>query len=413
MPVARLWRRDTRKTIVSVAVLLSLAASMPLVRAQTFTALYAFTGGVEGAYPSNVIVDSSGSLYGATEKGADLKCDMPFGCGTVFELDTGGQIRVLHTFTGTPDGGHPSNQAALLRGGDGHLYGTAQTGGSANLGIVFRLDLTGKGRILHSFSGPDGATPTAGLVGDSDGNLYGTTDFGGDLTCNNGIGCGTVFKLDSSGNETVLYTFTGPGGVFPQGGVIRDKAGNLYGTTLRGGTAPLGCGTVYEIDPGGHQTVLYSFACGNDGGLPTAGLIRDQAGNLYGTASSFGPNGNAGVVFKLDASESYAVLYAFTGTTDGDGPVGGLVMDSAGNLYGTTWVGGLYAACGTVFKVDRHGREKVLHNFTCGADGGIPYGSLTLDAAGNLYGATTNGGDLSCGVGGCGTVFKITRTYDK
>jgi uncharacterized repeat protein (TIGR03803 family) len=239
---------------------------------------------------------------------------------------------------------------------------------------------------------------------------------------------------------TMLYTFTGADGEFPLGNVIRDRAGNLYGTTFNGGDLSAcdgsGCGTVFKVDKSGRETVLYSFTGGTDGAYPATGLVRDEAGNLYGTthgggdisvsACSFNPG--CGVVFKVDPTGKETVLYAFTGGTDGLGASSGLVRDETGNLYGTTVMGGDLSGfcpgfpapgCGVVFKVDPTGKETVLYTFTGGADGYAPYGDLLRDEAGNLYGAASNGGDVSgfcgdlvlnkTGFLGCGTVFKLDQ----
>jgi uncharacterized repeat protein (TIGR03803 family) len=240
---------------------------------------------------------------------------------------------------------------------------------------------------------------------------------------------------------TALYTFTGADGEFPQGNLIRDRAGNLYGTAFNGGDLSgcggSGCGVVFKLDRSGKETVLYSFTGGADGAYPATGLVRDEAGNLYGTthgggdisvsACSFNPG--CGVVFKVDPSGKESVLYAFTGGADGLGASSGLVRDEAGNLYGTTVMGGDLSGvcpgfpapgCGVVFKVDATGKETVLHTFTGGADGYAPYGDLLRDEAGSLYGAASNGGDVSgfcgdvvlntTGFLGCGTVFKLDQT---
>ena len=187
--------------------------------------------------------------------------------------------------------------------------------------------------MLHNFaSPPKGASPYAGVIRDSAGNLYGTT-FGGGTA-----GRGVVYKLDTAGHETVLYSFTGGAdGGDPYAGVIRDSAGDLYGTTFGGGAA--GAGVVYKLDPADHETVLYSFTGGADGGNPYAGVIPDSAGDLYGTTFGGGAAG-AGVVYKLDPADHETVLYSFTGGADGGNPYAGVIPDSAGNLYGTTYGGG-------------------------------------------------------------------------
>jgi uncharacterized repeat protein (TIGR03803 family) len=299
--------------------------------------------------------------------------------------------------------------AGLVAGPQGTLYGTTYDGGSSNEGTVFELAPNGRGAwnktVLHSFkTGTDGSFPKAGLIFDSAGNLYGTTSLGG------ASGVGVVFELSRNGyggwNETVLHAFDGTDGFGPRGSLLFDSAGNLYGTTEENGSAP---GTVFELAPDGHggwkETVLHSFN-GNDGAVPDSGVIFDSAGNLYGTTSLGGASG-AGVVFEL-APDGHGgwdetVLHSFSGQ-DGEEPVGGLIFDASGNLYGTTSFGGANN-CGVVFELapNSHGgwKETVLHSFN-GQDGEEPLGGLIFDAVGNLYGTTDVGGASNYG-----TVFKL------
>ena len=259
--------------------------------------------------------------------------------------------------------------------------------------------------LLYEFTGaPDGAG--CEVCVDEKGILYGGTVYGGDSACNAPTGCGTVFKLDTTGKETVLYSFTGTGGdgAIPLGCVVQDSKGNLYGTTTYGGelscNAPNGCGTVFKMDTTGKETVLYSFTGSPDAAEPESALLRDAEGNLYGTAPSGGAYGY-GAVFKVDTTGKESVLYSFSGGSDGANPYGGLLRDAKGNLYGTTTAGGA-SGYGTVFKVDTTGKETVLHSFA-GSDGANPaFGSLVEDTKGNLYG-TTSGFTY-----GHGTVFKLT-----
>jgi uncharacterized repeat protein (TIGR03803 family) len=386
---------------------------------QTLSTLYTFTGGADGAYPSSLAIDPSGNVYGTTFLGGDLTCEPSVGCGVIFEVSASQQFTVLHTFTGVPDGELPSTFGVLLLGPQGILVGETSAGGSGGGGTIFSVNpATAKVTILYNFSNiANGYYPAGGLIHDSAGNLYGTTVFGGDATCDQGSGCGTVFKLNGKHVLSTLYSFSGsPDGIQPESGVIRDAAGNLYGTTVYGGAQcpeSLGCGTVFKIDPAGNESILYTFTGGTDGGLPFGGLIRDAKGNLYGTAGAFGPPpAPDGVVFGINPARTELVLHSFSGT-DGNSPRGGLVADSTGNLYGTTTYGGTGTCpfgCGTVFKIDRQGHETVLYNFTGLADGANPVSTLVLDSAGNLYGTTTAGGDSSCitNSGGCGTVFKLT-----
>ena len=229
-----------------------------------------------------------------------------------------------------------------------------------------------------------------------------------------------MFQLDKTGTETVLHKFTGGAdGSSPQAGLIQDSAGNLYGTAGGGIVAsacPLGCGVVFKLDTIGTYTVLHSFTGGADGGYPEyAGLIQDSAGNLYGTTSVGGALGY-GVVFKLDTTGTETVLYNFTGGADGGSPQSGVIQDSAGNLYGTALYGGDLSCrlgasfgCGVVFKLDTTGRETVLYSFTGGSDGANPIASLIQDSAGNLYGTASAGGtfDGACVDYGCGVVFQL------
>jgi uncharacterized repeat protein (TIGR03803 family) len=260
--------------------------------------------------------------------------------------------------------------------------------------------------VVHSFTGgSDGAGPLAGLVIDRSGNLYGTSSSGGSF------GSGTVFKVDSSGHESALYNFTGGAdGGGPQASLLL-SGGHLYGTTNSGGAS--GAGTVFEVTLSGIETVLYTFTGKADGANPDASLIRDGAGNLYGTTFAGGTNGN-GTVFKLlrpkvtGGAWTEQVLYSFGKGTDGANPVAGVTLDKTGHLYGTTSAGGTYAY-GTVFQLtpSKSGwTESILHHFEMQSDGGVPYAGIIVDRSGNLYGAATDGG--AGGSNGGGTVFELT-----
>jgi uncharacterized repeat protein (TIGR03803 family) len=332
---------------------------------------------------------------------------------------------VLHAFTGAPDGGSP--YGGLVRDKEGNLYGTTSGGGNSSsppppypacttnppgCGVVFKVDPKGKETILYNFTGgADGGSISydSTLIRDEAGNLYGTTDGGGSLSCF----CGVVYKVDPAGNETVLHAFTGgadgnPGFTTPT--LSRDKAGNLYGATIEGGDLsaclPItdgGCGVVYKVDPAGNETVLYTFNGVDNNAFPDwyGPLVRDEAGNFYGTTVYAL---GAGTVFKLDPAGNETTFYTFTVT--GASPYSGLIRDQDGNLYGTTTSN---SGTGTVFKVDPAGKETTLYSFTGGADSGATTARLVRDPAGNLYGTTVFGGDLSgCFVGsGCGVVFKV------
>ena len=255
--------------------------------------------------------------------------------------------------------------------------------------------------------------PNAPLVGDAAGNLYGTTDYGGSFNA-----YGAVFKVDKKGKETVLYSFTGGADECRPVGVTLGPDGDLYGVAV--GTTCNQDGAVYKLDKAGNFTLLYTFG-GLDGEYPDSALLFDADGNLYGETgdggSSIGCQSGCGVVFELSPNRTETVLYNFcslSGCADGAGPRGNLVRDKAGSLYGITNVGGAYSdcnggTCGTVFKLDTARNETVLHNFTGGTDGEFPYAGLVMDWAGNLYGTAANGGDLNCDPpNGCGVVFQIT-----
>jgi uncharacterized repeat protein (TIGR03803 family) len=356
------------------------------------TVLYSFTGGADGSQPhAGVIRDSAGNLYGTTRFGGT------YNSGLVYKVDTAGQETVLYSFTGGTDGGDP-DRAGVIRDSVGNVYGTTLHGGAFKSGLVYQLDKTGKETVLYSFTGGvDGGYPFTGVIRDSLGNLYGTTAGGG------ASGWGTVYEVDTSGHETVLYSFTGGAdGRQPQAGVIKDSAGNLYGTTEFGGMS--GVGVVYKVDKTGRETVLHSFTGGADGNSPdSAGVVRDSAGNLYG-ATSLGGTPGEGVVYKVDNTGQEKLLYVFPGVADGDFPEAGVIRDSAGYLYGTTSYGGA-SSWGVVYKVDETGKETVLYSFTGGSDGGQPQAGVIRDSAGNLYGTTLFGG-----ASGYGVVYKVDKT---
>lgn len=389
---------DTISPSAALAIPLRVAA-----QARTLTVLYSFTGGADGGSPrGRLFRDASGNLYGTAEVGGDTSCNPPSGCGAVLKVDATGNESVLHSFVGSPnDGWNPLS--GLIADASGNVYGTTVSGGSSNAGTVFRLDTAGNETVLYNFTSSNGHGPHAGVVRDASGNLYGTTFLGGSK-CNI-AGCGTVFRLSATGKETNPHIFPAAAGDgrYPSAELVLDASGNLYGTTTRGGTA--GFGTVFKVDTTNKETVLYSFSGGADGGNPNAGLIQDAAGNLYGTTFSGGSSGN-GTVFKVDATGKETVLHSFTGK-DGAGPFAVLMRDVAGNLYGTTNSGGDHSfcsgfGCGVVFKLAKTGKATVLHSFT-GTDGANPAAGLVQDAAGNLYGTTAAGGP-----DGFGVVFKLS-----
>lgn len=317
--------------------------------------LHLFGGGQDGYMPQGGLVrDSYNNLFGTTlEGGGSTACEN--GCGVVYEVNQWGGETVLHRFAGgISDGANP--RGALVLDEAGNLYGTTTEGGAFGFGTVFMVAKDGTESVLYSFNGKeDGRTPYAGLARDSYGNLYGTTISGGapDSTClfRAEGGCGVVFMLSKAGKETVLYSFTGRAdGGNSQAQLVRDSAGRLYGTTTFGGAS--GDGTVFVIESPGKETVLYSFKGTPDGYLPYAGVIRDSAGNLYGTTLQGGtaalPYGTA---FELSPSGQETILHSFSNKADGANPAyGGLSMDAAGNLFGTNLNGGNFDQ-GAAFRI--------------------------------------------------------------
>jgi uncharacterized repeat protein (TIGR03803 family) len=365
--------------------------------AGTESILYSFTGGTtDGAQPAaGLIMDNGGNLYGTCFSGGSNNY------GTVFKISAAGAESVLHFFAGysttATDAGQP--MADLIVDSAGNIYGTTASGGLGNNGTVFKINAAATESVLYSFAGQyagDGQGSEGNLIMDSAGNLYGTTELGG------ADNSGTVFKISPSGAESVLHSFVGgtTDGAGPVAGLVMDSAGNLYGTTPSGGA--YGAGTVFKVSASGAENVLYSFAGGaTDGQDSRARLIMDSAGNLYGTTANGGPSG-AGTVFKISATGTESIVHFFGVGNDGAAPMAGLAMDSAGNLYGTTQIGGANGS-GTVFKISAVGTESTLYSFEGGTtDGSGPTADLIIDSAGNLYGTTGSGGPNNDG-----TVFKM------
>jgi uncharacterized repeat protein (TIGR03803 family) len=369
----------------------------------TETTLYNFTPAPGGTNPSTgVTAGSSGDLYGATQFGGASDW------GVVYRLGSAGRESALYSFTGGADGGAP--RAGVVLDSAGNVYGTTYEGGlasgAAGFGVVYKISTTGQETVLHTFTGgADGGNPGQ-LIIDSSGDLYGVAGYG--VLADGTTAAGVVFKIPQSGVGTVLYTFAGGTDGSGPNGVTLGPAGNLYGTTYAGGAA--GYGVVFRLSALGEETVLYDFPGGPEGALPGAAPYRDSAGNLYGTTSTGGGSvgeAGAGVVFELTAAGTYAVLYRFTGGGDGGSPFSGVVRDAAGNLCGTTLSGGTTdcnGGCGVAYSVSPSGRETVLHAFAGGADGWSPYAGLYAGPAGTLYGTTAMGG-----TSGGGVVFRISQ----
>jgi len=432
---------------VAIAITLLMIAPAIQLHAQTFTVLHAFTGGDDGGVPSaGLAIDRSGKLYGTTfQNGA-------YGRGTVFRLAPGGSgwiFTSLYEFTGGSDGGWPVAKPTVAS--DGTLYGTTLAGGLnssdcpgngySGCGVVFHLQPQPTickaatcpwiETVVYSFTGgfyhgTDGWNPRAEVVFDQAGALYGTTYYGGTETRNCAGGCGTVFKLTNSGgtwSENQLYSFAaGVDGAGPTAGLVFDSSGSLYGTTSHGGGGAGcggGCGIVFALTPSGGgwaERILFGFQGGADGAGAWGGLVLDPSGNLYG-ATLAGPRGSCGVAYELTPSNgnwAFNVIADLLPGPCGEGSFASLVRDAAGNLYGTTYNGGAYGA-GAVFRLTPSANGwtyNSLHDFTFGDDGGLPESSLVLDEGGNIYGTASSGGSgggENCYPNeGCGVVFEIT-----
>lgn len=380
--------------------------------------VHAFQGGKDGVSPwqGALISDSAGSLYGTTIAGGS-GCSEG-GCGTIYKLSKYRTESVLYTFKGGNDGSSPGG--SLMLDGSGNLYGTTLSGGGTGCGgygcgTVFKFAPDGTEAVLYAFQGnSDGFQPVSNVVMDQSGNLYGTTESGGTYNSDCGSnGCGTAFEIQADGTKITLHQFQGGAdGELPTGPLIADSAGNLYGTTVAGGGCNLsqgGCGTVFELTPSGQESILYAFQGQEDGAGPFGGVITDGTGNLYGTAVAGSDFSCCGVVFEVSAGGgSDITLYNFRGGGDGANPLAGVIMDSKGNLFGTTEYGGgngrgckhhlhVYG-CGTVFELTPHGNETVLFAFSSSKNGQYPEAPLLLGKNGSLYGTTTQGGAHKDGV---------------
>jgi|SRR5271166_6786906 len=426
-----IFKASLRRATVVLGFAIVLASAVTLTQsaqAQSYNVIHNFTGALDGAHPqAGLAMDPAGNLYGTAIGGGITggTCGAP-GCGTVFKLARKGSgwiVVPLYSFAGGSDGDHPFMGVTI--GADGSLYGTTYIGGGGkciDCGTVFNLKppptrpptplSPWTETVLHRFMGDDGQQPEGtALIFDQAGNLYGTTSQGGTY------GLGTVFELSPSNGswtESVLWSF-GPSeqdGTNPRGGVVFDKTGNLYGTTWDSFyQKPEGTGgIVFQLTPSGSgwtENIIYRFTRGLDGGAVWAGLIFDHSGNLYGGTTWEGAGGG-GTVFQMTPSGgnwTFTTLYGLAGTGTECGVRGNLVMDQAGNLYGTTLCDGAYNL-GSVFKLTPSSggwTYSSLHDFTGGSDGAYLYSNLVFDADGNLYGTAAGGG-----ANGLGVVFEIT-----
>jgi hypothetical protein len=416
--------------------------------------LYSFQGLPDGSVPVGAVVfDKAGNLYGTTQDGGSSSCPSVVQCGTVYQLappaKQGGPWTetVLYIFKGNTSKDGASPYGGLVIDAAGNLYGTTGYGGTGNCtvlgsklgcGTVFELSPPkqkgGKWTetVLYSFPTPkQGFSPAGDLVFDGAGNLYGATTYGGGYGTNCGDAyyqyCGTVFELSppktkgGKWTEKVLHSFAGgTDGANPNGGLVLDSKGAVYGTTYFGGNrggqcGSVGCGTAFQLKPPATKGAawtekqLHLFAGGNDGRLPSAGVTFDSKTNLYGTT--------VGTVFRLAPPSTKSgrwketILYAFNSCETGCDPEGKLTFDGLGNLYGTTY--SAQSVSGTVFRLRPPGQKQhvwtfsLLYGFQGTPDGAQPAASLVVDNSGNLYSTTTKGGTGTCSFYGCGTVFKV------
>ncbi len=392
--------------------ILALTLLVTAASAQTFSVFYTFNF-TDGSGPNGgLILDSTGNFYGTTQFGGSSNR------GIIFKLNPAGQQTILYSFTGGTDGGIPIGR--LIRDAQGNLYGISSLGGdpTCSCGTVFKLKTDGTLQVLHAFlGGTDGSQNQGqaelGLVV-SNGSLYGSASFGGVIGCDGTLGCGVLFKITPPGVETVVYRFTGQAdGAFPQD-LITDSAGNIYGET--GGSYARGNGgTLFKLDTTGNLTTLYTFPEGAEGTSPRWGLLRTETGVFYGV-TQFGGNTTScaigtvgcGVAFSVNAQGVEQVLHTFGNQAgDGEEPSAGLLI-ADGKGYATTFYGGTVNStctfgCGVVARSDANGNYSVIYRFTGANDGFNPSGGLATDSAGNIYGATLNGG-----TSGNGVIYKIT-----
>ena len=366
-----------------------------------------------GASPAGPLLDVNGTLYGTTSNGG---LGGYGGNGLVYSITTTGATKVLYLFGGYTEGDGSSPVDGVIDV-NGTLYGATRAGGHCDDGTVYSLSATGRETVLHSFCYSSGGNASGGLI-DVNGTLYGVTARGGSSND------GTVYRLSASGAYKVLYSFKGgTDGVTPVGTLLNVK-GTLYGVTFNGGSSCHnsggGCGTVYSVTTSGQETVLHRFSGSPDGALPEAGLI-DVKGRLYGTTTAGGlatstlcAGGGCGTAYSITTSGTENVLYRMSGGSHGASPEASL-LEMNGTLYGTTSYGGLVTcghgtyslSCGTVFSMTTRGKnERDLHEFR-GSDGATP--DYLIDLNNVLYGTALRGGYVdTCGTNGCGTVFAFT-----
>lgn len=367
--------------------------------------VYSFTGYTDGGNAATqLVLDSSGNAYGTTVIGGTYQC------GTIFEATPQATPpwpeKTLYSFTCYGDGKYP--HGGVTFDAQGNLDGTTTAGGTGycsgdGCGVVFQY-ASARERVLHAFTGEaDGFGPGSPVAIDAKGNVFGTAPDGG------ADGLGTIFEIMKWGKEKTLHAFTGgsDGSTGSLGAPLLDASGNIYGVTETGGTS--GNGIVYEVSPRGAKskfTTLYTFHGAPDAGSPYGGLIEDTIGNLYGTSYYGGAHGQGAVFELMPKGTMYAerVLYSFKGGNDGSQSTSTLAFGKNGMLYGTTSAGGGSCDCGAIFSLDpKTGKEKALHGFGGAGDGEYPYYGVTREAGGKFVGTTVAGG-----ANGQGTLFEFT-----
>ena len=384
-----------RRSRAILLVLALAAGARGLLRAQTYEVIHAFSE-TDGAMPLGRLLQVGTDFYGTTDSGGNTSDLCPSGCGTAFRIDSSNTLTPLHAFDSATDGYSPV--AGLILATDGNFYGTSQRGGALGDGTVFRMDSSGAVSTVKDFDRDSGGWfLQVPVIEADDGQLYGTTVYGhcDDLTDN----CATIFRLTLGGDLTTLHTFSFEEGSIPLSPLLQTSGSDFYGTTSIGGggnpdVCGVGCGTVFHMSISGTVTTLHAFGR-TDGSEPIGALVEDGAGNVYGV-TALGGTSSVGTVYRIDALGGFTSLHSFDGT-DGSVPRSGLILASDGNFYGTTEAGGQFGF-GTLYRMDAAGNVVVLHHFD-GSSASLVEGSLvntaelTEGSDGKLYGARHQGGD--------------------
>jgi uncharacterized repeat protein (TIGR03803 family) len=389
---------------LTIAAFVAVMAAMTLVaaqmaQAQTYTVLHEFTGGVDGAFPHQMIQGADGNFYGTSTFGGANNF------GNIYKLDPSDSLTVLYSFEGGAGGVEP--EGTVFRDSNGDLYGTTREGGDPHCkcGIFFELDTNDDFTILHTFTGADGAFASNNIVS-VNGDLYGTTESGGSN------GWGVIYKITKTGHYTVVHNFPSDNYLNTQSDLTRDSTGNIYGETFA---------SIFKLDTAGNFSTIYTFTDGvNDGAGPVGHLILNASGMITGTALRSPDSSDCGEVFRLESDGTAKALHHFSGWANGCSPETGLI-DVGSVLYGTTAYGGdlnctLFAreeqGCGLLYQIDKTGKYTAIHAFD-GTDGAWPQDELTKGSDGSVYGITKIGGSgrLCTNVAdvlGCGVIFKYT-----